>query len=469
MLTQPCRLQGQAPVPIPTQTHDQEARSLFADILGESVNPDSKDYLSKVASNLDGILIERENGDITRNVHRLFGSSIFEVAFQLLRYSIYLSSNNWLSDNHTDKLVKWVVRNGQFAAIERLVKMKRATTKIFASNMLLSAVRLQDTTTVRVLIALETDVNIPGGSYPKKTALWMAVSQIVSQINWRGRYWFLNLPNPSEFSLVRLLLDAGADINAKSGPDNTSPLQEAISGENVELVQVLLNATTIVDTPMNEQEFLVADLLKAARDGHSKLLETLLNVRARACPTQTSMISLLQEAAKKRDIDTVQSLLDAGADFDAPAGIRYKVAREKAVRSNRLWHLQSPIQISASKGATEMVQVLLEAGAHVDGYAFTKEEYLLFENTQPDDSGDREKQYDDEDDDDHRGEDDSVEEDDSDEEGANDYIKREPSYWTPLQSAVAPCLYECYCLPVRISKGKALDQHHCNFLHFRMT
>lgn len=298
-----------------------------------------------------------------------FGSSAFEITLQLLRYSIYLSSNNLLSDYHTDELLQLVVQSGHFRAIENLIKLRTATTEIFASNIFLSAIRIGYISTVQALIALGIDINIPGGSPEKNMALSVAVKDSIKQ-RVSGE--------EEEFPLVMILLNAGAAINAKSGRENTSPLQQAISKKHVQLVQILLDAGAILDVPTNEPDLLYTALLKAARDGDSKLVEKLLDVL-----TRPSMITLLQDAAMAAsfmDTDTVEDLLDVGADVDAPASIIYEAARKVAVKSDNWHHLQSAIQIAASKCHIKMVRVLLEAGANVDGYFFTREEFSTYES-----------------------------------------------------------------------------------------
>jgi ankyrin repeat protein len=322
-----------------------------------------------------------------------------------------------LSEYKTDELLRWVVQSGHFAAIENLIKLKTATTEIFASNILISAIRIGYKPTVEALIALGIDINIPGGSYPKQVALSVAVKDSIRQKTF-GR-------QGEEFPLVMLLLDAGADINAKSGPNNTSPLQEVISKKHVQLVQIFLNSGSISDAPANEPDFPDTALLKAARDGDYKLVERFLDM------LQPSMITLLQDAAARWDEeDTVQALLDVGADVDAPAGVIYEAARKAAVESNNLQHLQSAIQIAASHGNTQIVQVLLEAGANVDGYFCTQEEFSVYESIVGRDVEARHRKaeevgYD--------SDDDNIEDHYSeycDGDGIDDF------YWTPLQWAV---------------------------------
>ncbi|CZR68344.1 uncharacterized protein PAC_18243 [Phialocephala subalpina] len=361
-----------APDSVSALLHNREARSPFANMLGKNMKPDGPDYLSIITSHLDNILIERQDGDITRNMQIFFGSTNFELTLQLLRYSVYLSSNNLLEDDQTDKLLRWIVRSDQFAAVEYLIKLKTSTSLIFASNMLLSAIRTKSHAALQALIALGIDINIPGGAYPKKTALWQA-AEISS------RFYTYNERN---FSLVRLLLDAGADIYVKSPHNNTSPLQYAMAGKKIKLVQILLNFGVVGSAPRDECELPSAALLQAARDGDLTVVDRLLNRKTVLDPLkQPSMITLLQDATRWCDIDDVQSLLESGADVNAPAGVCYENARKKAISSRNFQHLHSPVQIAASIRDLEMVLVLLEAGANVDGYFLTEEESLAHEIT----------------------------------------------------------------------------------------
>ncbi|RDL35193.1 uncharacterized protein BP5553_07124 [Venustampulla echinocandica] len=362
-----------APGPSSTPLHDWEARRLLAWILEGNINPNSHEYLSKITSRLDNLIIERQD-----------------------------------------------VKSGHFAAIENLIKLKTATTEIFASNILVSAIGIGDIPIVKALIALEIDINVPGGSLEKKTALSVAVRESMKK-NISGE--------EEEFPLVMLLLNAGADINAKSGRDNTSPLQEVISKNHVQLVQILLNAGAVLDVAANEPNLLHTALLEAARDGDSKLVKKLLDAL-----TRPSMITLLQdeaEAASLGDTDTIEALLDFGADVDAPAGVIYEAARKAAVESDNWQHLQSAVQIAASHGHTEMVQMLLEAGANVDGYLFTQEEFSTYESVF---RRDVEERYRNREEFDWEDWDDSG--DDSSECCDDDDIYLSHFYRTPLQSAV---------------------------------
>jgi ankyrin repeat protein len=183
-------------------------------------------------------------------------------------------------------------------------------------------------------------------------------------------------------SAVELLVEAGAHINVKSGPYNTSPLQIAITEKHVELVEILLKSGSIASYSSSNQDFPNPTLIMAVSHGDSKLVEKLLKAKPPLnLLAPPEMITHLQDATTGGDIDTVQFLLDVGSDVNAPAGTTYEAARKADVNSHNFGSLQSPVQNAAANGKTEMVQVLLEAGAGVDGSIFSLQEFLACQST----------------------------------------------------------------------------------------
>ncbi|KFY10522.1 hypothetical protein V492_04989 [Pseudogymnoascus sp. VKM F-4246] len=362
-----------------TQPLGSEVRSFFAEIIGEDVDPDSPEYLSKVASELNDVLIECEEGELVRNVKKMVGPSILESSFQLLRYSVYLSSNNLLSTRHTDKLLQWVVESKQFSIIDRLIKMKKSSTEVFASNLFVSAVRKQYVDIVRAFIAFGINVNVPGGGKDdKSTALYEAAAN-------------------RDIGLVRILLDARADPNRLSPNQRISPLQEAVAQgygsrysmllqarahvdvswekDDLELCHMLLKAGADVNVAPDGNFISSTILLSAVRQRNSKLVAMLLDWKAHVNQMTKTSMTALQGAAKCNNIAIAQLLLDAGADVDAPAGKNYKTFRIDGAEYEYFEHLISPIQYAAFHNNTEMVQIFLDAGADVEGYLPTEEEF----------------------------------------------------------------------------------------------
>jgi ankyrin repeat protein len=110
--------------------------------------------------------------------------------------------------------------------------------------------------------------------------------------------------------IIRILLDTGADVNAKSHWRGFTPLMAAASGGQTETIQFLINSG--------------ADL--KAKD-----------LLGRTC---------LFNAVESRDEKTVQILIDSGADVDESDN----------------WGI-TPLMCAVTIGEVELVKILLSAGA----------------------------------------------------------------------------------------------------------
>ena len=107
----------------------------------------------KIFSRLDELTVGIGDVELAKDIEKLTRSLVMESILQLIRYSVYLSSNNLLSDSETDKLVEWMVRSGTQWILDLILDLKSQTTEIFGSEILVSAARLGSTDTVRSLLA----------------------------------------------------------------------------------------------------------------------------------------------------------------------------------------------------------------------------------------------------------------------------------------------------------------------------
>ncbi|TVY25720.1 Ankyrin-1 [Lachnellula hyalina] len=335
-------------------TSDEEARSIFANILGDPYTSLDENNTLGITSRLDGILPERQYGEVVHNVKKIFDlSSMVDASLQLLPYAIFLSSNNLLRCSQIDKLLRWMIETDQSFLIERLIRIKSPTVEIFLSHLLLSATRLQNIDMVLAVIAQGIDVNTAAGDEPKVSALYEATVR-------------------ESVHLVRLLLNAGANPNASITSSLTrSPLQVAVSSKNHEIVKMLLDAggdPNVMPGGLWSRKTLLAS---AASSQDAALVKILLEAKAEVNMMTQSSVTALQEAAYANNVEHVQLLLDAGADVDAPFGNQYQTARLAAAKE-RGKHLVSSIQFAAYNNNIEMVQMLLDADANVDGYALVE-------------------------------------------------------------------------------------------------
>jgi ankyrin repeat protein len=193
--------------------------------------------------------------------------------------------------------------------------------------------------------------------------------------------------------LVKVLLDAGADVFTADSRAGASALHKACQGGNVVVVRLLLDAGAFVDavaastghTPLMDAVWfrepeIVAELLdrgaalhlntrygfsfldhlrfeeQANSAGGDRFAEVVRLVRRRqAADDQAAMSALLMSAVTRGAVVTVRSLLEQGAAVDA----RYPVV-------NGFNDAHTPLLVAAREGHTEIVELLCEHGADVN-------------------------------------------------------------------------------------------------------
>lgn len=153
--------------------------------------------------------------------------------------------------------------------------------------------------------------------------------------------------------LVKMLLDAGADINAPGpGTGGLTALQVAAGAGLLDMVKLLLNAGADVNAPGSNIGGRTA-LRVATGTGSLEMVKILLDAGAdpNARGSQIGGRTPLQVAAGARSLDMVQLLLNAGANVNARA--LYLGGR-------------TALRVAAGAGSLEMVKLLLNAGADVN-------------------------------------------------------------------------------------------------------
>jgi hypothetical protein len=144
-------------------------------------------------------------------------------------------------------------------------------------------------------------------------------------------------------TITRLLLDAGADVNAQGGRYGNA-LQAASEGGHKQIVKTLLDKGANV----NAQGGLYSNALRAASlRGHEQVVKTLLNAGADVNAQGGRYGNALQAASEGGHERVVKTLLDTGADVNAQGGLYGNALR------------------AASLGGHEqVVKTLLGVGAH---------------------------------------------------------------------------------------------------------
>ena len=151
---------------------------------------------------------------------------------------------------------------------------------------------------------------------------------------------------------VRALIADGADVNAAQG-DGMSALHWAAENGSVGMTRILLEAGANVEAVTRLGAYRPLHL--AAKGGHQLVVESLLQASAEpGAGTNTGSVTPLHFAVASGSAGAVQALIEHGADVDVRESV---------------WG-QTPLMFAAASGRTATVEALLGAGAD-DGVTAT--------------------------------------------------------------------------------------------------
>jgi ankyrin repeat protein len=335
----------------------QEARSILLDRL--DVDSDARrtdDIVGHVITFLEPIAIEFTSGDLSYSARQMFESPPSEALLHFFRLCVYLSSNNMMPSYMAVKLIRWIAKNNFRWQLKDMFKSKTTTVEIFASNLLITAVRIEDIQTAEILIDGGADLEVTTSDFifwePQLSALQVAI--LVQNM-----------------SLVQMLLKAGADPNHATG--GRTPLNEACyaSSESLDLVQLLLDAGADVN-PLQDSAR-KTPLQCAVINGQISKVQLLLEAGVDPnCYTTCEAGTALQIACKRRT-EVVELLIAAGADIETRSGYTNRSDSESCDSDSdsdsddlKTKCFKPPILIAAEHQNWEAVQILLEEGAAVN-------------------------------------------------------------------------------------------------------
>lgn len=179
--------------------------------------------------------------------------------------------------------------------------------------------------TIELLLSKGADINAQG---PRGDALQMA--------SCNGQY-----------DIVKLLIDRGADVTARTKPDG-SALQAASSEGHDRIVELLISRGADVNGQGAAEHGLNTALQAASANGYDSIVEMLI-VAGADVNMQGPYGTSLQIASFEGRCDTVEILLDKGADFTVATGI-----------------YGSALQAASMDGFDDIVLLLIHKGADIN-------------------------------------------------------------------------------------------------------
>jgi len=161
-----------------------------------------------------------------------------------------------------------------------------------------------------------------------------------------------------DVAVVRRLLDAGADVNA-TNDNGVTPLMRAATFEEAVRLLVEKGADVTARSKMGNS----AVLLAARKPGNSRTVAFLLDHGADANAENAFRATALMAAVASDDIETVRLVLDRGADVNRIP---------KPGSENFFWGgWRTPLMWAAYLGDEAMCRLLLERGARVNDFVET--------------------------------------------------------------------------------------------------
>lgn len=193
------------------------------------------------------------------------------------------------------------------------------------NQALIKAAKHDDPKAIRVLLERGADVDAKDSN--DGTALHMAVSK-------------------GHVKTTKLLLSHAADINAKNEKDGATPLYLAACRGNDKTAKLLLSHGADVNLKTDDGS---TPLHSAARRGNAEITDLLLTHGVEVNPKSHDGYTPLHLAARSGQVEAAKLLLSHGADINA-----------KTVKLGA-----TPLYFAASKGYDQTTKLLLSHGAHM--------------------------------------------------------------------------------------------------------
>ncbi|EQB47871.1 hypothetical protein CGLO_12948 [Colletotrichum gloeosporioides Cg-14] len=147
-----------------------------------------------------------------------------------------------------------------------------------------------------------------------------------------------------KYDIVKLLIERGADVNLASG-QHTPPLHQAIKGDQGDIAELLIEAGADVNLVSHIS---MPPLHYAIEANHGRMVELLIEKGADVNLARCSWKPPLHYAIEVDKVNIVELLIERGADV------------------NLISHVQSPLHYAIQLDRMNIVELLVKGGANIN-------------------------------------------------------------------------------------------------------
>ena len=334
--------------------------------------------ITNLLPHFEATFLERSVGDISQSIGHIMTPAGGAGVLELVKFAVYLASNNMLSETQTDQLLSWIVTNKYHNILRSFLEVDSPTTKAFANAILLGAIRTGDAGLVQLLVNTGLDfqrhrhsaepielaglrgnieivrILIAGGildgiSCALDNAIWMGnmkMATLLLEFSQAGGRHLSTAVQCNDDEMVRILLANGVDPNIYPPHSTNTILHSAVSTGRVEIVKSLLEAGANIHLANSGHKNEILEIAVKSRD--QEMVRLLRQWGAEgpipnADPAKDHFEDHFEDAIREGDSETVQHFLLVRSAIDKD-------------------YLERRLQDAIDYGNSRVVELLL--GAH---------------------------------------------------------------------------------------------------------
>ncbi|KAK1240059.1 hypothetical protein MKX08_007501 [Trichoderma sp. CBMAI-0020] len=300
-------------IPTNTDQPSNDLPSMLAKVIGFPYNGQIADAIPSFVTKLRAVVPERYPGELNTQVEAFSDPSQKPLIFQLFEVAAYFCSNNMLQRSQVVAFAKWVIEHNHAKSLILFLRLRRdmLTVKAFIHSLVEAGASMKKQEFLKQLHAI-------GAKFDHVAAELVEINDSEFQMfvlstadpellkGESGGELLRSVARTQNIEAAEVLIQAGAKVNVSlSDKVPTSPLVEAISYDNFEMVKCLVRAGADVNKGYADHGH--TPLSMAVYKENKRLVEYLLDQNV-AIEDFVSESLLLQDA-KSNNPDIYKLLL----------------------------------------------------------------------------------------------------------------------------------------------------------------